>query len=288
MSSQAPLVLLVEDKLDTLQSRQRLFENADYIVIPATTAEDAILQVWSSPLISLVYTDIDLDPSEDRRDTSGVDLMKYLKSIRPELPIVGYSGQFEPGQIAPSDLLGFDRYHPRGTFTIDQMEEELEELRGLALTYTSARAREAEEELTKLRERHGIDPDVFRGFRALLPNKRYELEQALASSGYEALVAYPYSPLDASGVNETIAADSIGARLKVPIVFWVRQEDSEFEAEVLGVPQLYSTGHSQAEAIGRVMQLMVLFLLDTRGASDLDGPADELRVFLSSVLELVP
>ena len=84
-----PVILCVDDEKNALNVRGQVLEQAGYIVLSATTANQA-LELFRQSKVDLVLTD-HLHP----RDGLGTDLMKSLRLLRPEVPIAIYSGAFE-------------------------------------------------------------------------------------------------------------------------------------------------------------------------------------------------
>ncbi len=276
-------MLLVEDREETLDQKRSLFEEIGCGVIAVSNSDDAIKQIWSSPLIGAVYTDIDLDPEQDF-DISGVNLMQYLRKTRPGLPVIGYSGRFASGELDGRITDQFDAWYPRGALTAEQMENALLDVQQRALQYTQERRAEADARLRTLQEKYSIDRSLLDEYLGLLPNRRYEVEQVLAASGYEALVVH--GGADA----ESRLIDIRGARrygtLNVPIVLWVRFGDDEVEVEVLGFPQLYAAAETEDLALAQVIDLMLLYALDLEGDDPVGGVAAELRQFLQRAVSL--
>ncbi len=78
-------ILCVEDDETYLRLRKAVLAQAGYIVFSATTPSEAMEILGKTP-ISLVLSDHML------RGTTGTALAKEMKKIKPDVPIVLYSG----------------------------------------------------------------------------------------------------------------------------------------------------------------------------------------------------
>ena len=81
----AKLILCVEDNKAYLRLRKTVLEREGYSVFTATTGAEA-LKVFREEPVSLVLSDHML------RGTTGVALAHQLKTIKPHVPFVLYSG----------------------------------------------------------------------------------------------------------------------------------------------------------------------------------------------------
>jgi CheY-like chemotaxis protein len=79
------VILCVEDNEIYLGLRRALLEQSGYTVLSATTASQA-MQMLTQPSISLVISDHMLG------GTSGTELARRIRRLRPHLPIMLYSG----------------------------------------------------------------------------------------------------------------------------------------------------------------------------------------------------
>lgn len=272
MLTSAPVVLLVEDHPGGLEARRQLFAAADFTVIPASNSDDAIREVLAGPLVSLVVTDVHLR-TEDEYDKSGIALRNLLRRLREGLPVAGYSAYFSENDPLPDEeKQGFDYWLDKAELGSRELRDALDQLRAGALQYQTARREQAETSLEELRAAYGIEPSVLHGYRALLPGED-QSAQLLATTGYEALLVYSASPGDQSEV-----------KLSVPILFWGRHVDAEYEVELFGFPQIYATANSQQAAMEVAVELMTLFHLDSRNSElEAAGDALELELFLARV-----
>ena len=90
-----PLLLCVEDDSTYLMLRKRFLEQSGYNVIGASTAQEALSVLREAPVCATI-TDHFL------HGTTGAKLAKRMKEIKPDVPIILYSG------TVPDKLLGAD------------------------------------------------------------------------------------------------------------------------------------------------------------------------------------
>ena len=80
------LILCIDDDEVQLQLRKQILENDGFLVLNATTAEEAIHMLRETP-VSLVLSDHMLSGS------TGTQLAADLKKVKPDVPVVLYSGR---------------------------------------------------------------------------------------------------------------------------------------------------------------------------------------------------
>ena len=90
-----PLILCLEDNETYLRLRAKLLENEGFAVLSATTAHEA-LEIFRKAPVCLVLSDHML------RETTGTAVAKQMKKIKPNVPIVLYSGN-PPDSMHPVD-----------------------------------------------------------------------------------------------------------------------------------------------------------------------------------------
>ena len=93
-------ILVVEDNPDILRYLVLLLEQAGHRVRPAATLGEAVALADSGP-VDLLLSDIGLP------DGSGLELIAHLRSVRPELPAVAFSGFGSDDDIRASLDAGF-------------------------------------------------------------------------------------------------------------------------------------------------------------------------------------
>jgi CheY-like chemotaxis protein len=81
-----PLILCVDDDEAQLQVRKQILENDGFSVLNASTAAEAIQILRQTP-VCLVLSDHML------RGTSGMQLAEKMKKVKPDVPVVLYSGR---------------------------------------------------------------------------------------------------------------------------------------------------------------------------------------------------
>ncbi len=91
------LVMIVDDDQQILRLLAEIIEKEGHQIVSAEDGEQAFQQFQKHP-IDLVITDL-LMPNKE-----GLELIQELRSIRPELKIIAYSGG---GQMKPDNYLDF-------------------------------------------------------------------------------------------------------------------------------------------------------------------------------------
>jgi PleD family two-component response regulator len=90
-----PLILCIDDDETQLSLRRQILESHGFLVLNATNTQDAVRIARETP-ISLVLSDHML------RGTTGTRLAAKLKRVKPDVPVVLYSGS------SPKSLLNVD------------------------------------------------------------------------------------------------------------------------------------------------------------------------------------
>ena len=103
-----PIILCVEDNEMYLRLRKAVLEKEGFAVLSATTHEQAIEMLREAP-VSLVLSDHML------RGTTGIELAKVMKAMKPDVPIVLYSGTV-PRALGAVDCY-INKTEPISTFT---------------------------------------------------------------------------------------------------------------------------------------------------------------------------
>jgi len=81
-----PLILCIEDNERYLWLRKKVLERNGFDVVCATTGDGA-LEILAEAPVCLTLSDHML------RGTTGVQLAKRMKAVKPEVPVVIYSGR---------------------------------------------------------------------------------------------------------------------------------------------------------------------------------------------------
>ena len=91
-----PLLLCVEDDPTHLKLRKAVLEKGGFNVIGVTTANDAIKAVREVPVCAVIADHM-------LQGTTGTELAKALKKIKPDVPIIMYSGTL-PNTLEPMNV----------------------------------------------------------------------------------------------------------------------------------------------------------------------------------------
>ena len=92
-------VVVIDDDLSVRRSLARLLASAGYEVIVCSSAEE-FLAMPSVPRPACVMTDVRMP------GMSGLDLLDVLRTRRPSLPIILFSGDADPGAYAHARAAG--------------------------------------------------------------------------------------------------------------------------------------------------------------------------------------
>jgi len=93
------IILCIDDEPNALTARQMLLSKAGYQVLTATTSESA-MQVFTSEHVDLVIIDYLLP------DRSGGETASEMKRLKPEIPVIVYTGLAElPADAKDADLV---------------------------------------------------------------------------------------------------------------------------------------------------------------------------------------
>lgn len=96
-SNAKPLILCVEDDSRQLMLRKAVLEEHGFNVVGASNAADAVAIFREAPVCCTIA-------DHALEGHSGVELAKYFKSIKRDVPMILYSGTM------PNDLLNIDVY----------------------------------------------------------------------------------------------------------------------------------------------------------------------------------
>ena len=101
-----PLILVVEDEAKALSIRQKVLEQDGYDVIGVTGAAEALSALREYRVCATIADHM-------LSGTTGVELAKKMKKLKPSVPIVLFSGSL------PERLDGVDVYINKGESTVD-------------------------------------------------------------------------------------------------------------------------------------------------------------------------
>jgi CheY-like chemotaxis protein len=96
-----PLILCIEDDPVYLMLRKKVLERAGYNVIGVTSTRDALKVLRETPVCATIADHM-------LYGTSGTELAKKMKRIKPDVPIILFSG------TVPESLLNIDVYVNKG------------------------------------------------------------------------------------------------------------------------------------------------------------------------------
>lgn len=276
MTDVKPLALVVDDMRQARELRIELLEEKGFAVIGASSRRDAERELRACPSIDLLVTDVNLSPT-GVDDISGIDLAEKVNEIRPDLPVIGYSGKFEAGQIPRDQLRFFRSVHLRGAETIDKLEQSIFDWRKMALEYRTSRTQRAAFELERLRQKYRIADYDFDLLREYMPAfyQPETVDEVLSNAGFK-LEIIEQTPDDVA---------SEGVRIQYPVPVWLRMADDNVTAEVYRFPDLYAGGETEAEAIRLLLLLMAGYYHDLSDSDDvtLSARMVQMRKYLSLV-----
>jgi FixJ family two-component response regulator len=92
-------VVVIDDDLSVRRSLARLLASAGYEVIVCSSAEE-FLAMPSVPRPACILTDVRMP------GMSGLDLLDVLRTRRPSLPVILFSGDADPGTSAHARAAG--------------------------------------------------------------------------------------------------------------------------------------------------------------------------------------
>jgi DNA-binding NtrC family response regulator len=96
-----PLILCIEDESMHLILRKKVLERDGYDVIGVTTATEALKAFSEAPVCAVIADHM-------LQGTTGTELAKEMKTIKPNVPIILFSGK------APEHLNDVDVYVNKG------------------------------------------------------------------------------------------------------------------------------------------------------------------------------
>lgn len=170
-----PLVLVVDDEKKHRDEKKTMLELGDFVVISAASRKEAEKELRASPSIDLLMTDVNLVAHTG--DISGVELARRVRDIRPELPVIGYSGRFAEGDLPAEDREVFHKIHLKGNEGVSQMLKSMDQWREMALEHRQARSDRAAHELERLRTDYDISSSDFELLREFVPAYQDDLRE---------------------------------------------------------------------------------------------------------------
>jgi two-component system, cell cycle sensor histidine kinase and response regulator CckA len=111
-------ILVVENSAIVLNTVRRILENADFAVLPAASADEAMRLMGSTKKIHLLLTAVMLP------EMSGSDLALQLKALRPEMRVMLMSG-YPNGEML---VLNYGWYFIEKPFVAVQLVAKINEI----------------------------------------------------------------------------------------------------------------------------------------------------------------
>jgi CheY-like chemotaxis protein len=102
-----PLILCIEDESLALTIRKKVLEQDGYNVVGVTTAADALTTLRESPVCAIIADHM-------LSGTTGTELAKEMKKIKPDVPIILFSGS-PPERLTCVDVY-VNKGEPTATF----------------------------------------------------------------------------------------------------------------------------------------------------------------------------
>ena len=102
-----PLILCIEDEPISLSIRKKVLEQDGYSVIGVTSAADALKTLREASVCAIIADHM-------LQATTGVELAKEMKKIKPDVPIILFSGTL-PERLSNVDVY-VNKGEPTATF----------------------------------------------------------------------------------------------------------------------------------------------------------------------------
>jgi len=280
-----PVALIVEDRPGFLKTQKELFEGEGFRAIGAASMAAALRELRSTPAVDLVCTDYGLNTDDKDRD-SGSDLMREIRKIRDDMPVVLYTGNYEDEDIQDS-LAGFDDYLPKNQ--TDKINERIPLWKELALKYRRKRVSFAKQELGRLVEKYEMSSHDVAILRDFLPGTDLALnrpasgasdcdppshfrtvDEILREAGYRLRLIDSHTSVPGEKSSE--------GRTVVTVPIWLQVTDNAHIAELYNHPCVYGDGATEKEAIDDVLMLMYGYYCDFRDNPGLEPSGDLKRL----------
>lgn len=258
LTAKNPVALLVEDKPELLKAKQNLFTVSGFQAICVRTAAEALREFIATPAVDIIIADLNLD-SANEHDLSGMDVAARIREMRPDVPIVGVSGQID--SLSTAQRQPFTDSLIKGKkLTLGDYDAMLEKWRGDAIAYRERRTSSSKRAVEALEARAEATPVDYEVLREFLPGRQSTIEpQARQNS-----VASPDEVLREAGwwLQLIQAGKTVGngfttsTRTQLAVLIWLRKDDSDHIAVLHGFSFLSCKGPEPAEAVERLLKLM--------------------------------
>lgn len=262
-----PLILIVEDRGDSLRKRLDLFESFGCAAVGASSREHALRELQTTPLVDLLVTDIHMGDERHPDDKSGIALAQDVRQRWSDLPIAGYSAFFAEDDLSDEERRVFDVSFPRGAQRGRELRQQVEICVELAQQHRLRRAEARDDELHRLRASHAIRVPPAEILRRFEPSgeANIAIEAPLLRAGYRL------------GMVSAASGDR-PVRESFPV--WLVPSDAGWECEVYGHPEMYSFGETETEAIDHLVELMALYWRELSTVEEPGGAVRNLAQFL--------
>jgi len=250
-----PLVLLVEDRQESLRRRRDLFESFECTAIAVKSRHDAERELLQVPLVDLVVTDIHMpEDASDEDDKSGIALARHVHENFRDVPVAGYSAYFSDVDLEAEDLGIFDAIFPKGNQSADALAGQVEKCVALAIAARDRRLARLEERLDELRREYEVTIPEVEVVRRLSLDPDLDRNNGLVEG-----------PLGEAGYRlRLVTASSINASEPFVVWVWTSADDEGVHVEVYAQPDLYAFGDNEADALSQLAELMRLVAEDSR------------------------
>lgn len=262
-----PVVMVVEDIDDDLGERVDHFTELGCVALGFKHSDDALDALFVVPSVDLILTDIDLDGTG--HDESGIALARFVHETKLDIPVFGYSAYFADQGLREEDQAFFSGNLLPKAMKAEEINETFQMLRQHAVDQRLKRKSQVELLLSTLRKKYRMNIRDVTLVRDLIlsTDGANNFDEALCEACYSLSILHPRD-------------DRLFSR---PILVWLRENNSIFEAEVYGFSSLYGHGSSEEEAIQNLVELMQLVTQDLLHDADptgYDANAFRLRRYL--------
>jgi CheY-like chemotaxis protein len=269
-------VLIVDDDETTRELYKELFELMGFAVVGASSYEDAYRELRACPSIDLMLTDVNLHRDKEH-DMSGLDLARDIRMMRPDLPIVGYSGRFSEGDLSGDADNIFYVKRIKGHNTPLDWRADLELWRRAATTYRAKRLSKARDELERLQRKYNMDSYDITLLQEYLPLliRPDSIETVLQHAGYRSAF------IDKGRIAGIPGGGTLSVSFPIPI--WLRTGADDVTAELTRFPDVCATASEEQIAVERLLVVIATKYREF-SAAEHTNEEDELFKYLQVVL----
>lgn len=234
-------ILIVDDNEHNLSRRAAMFESDSIVTLKARSLEEAKSRVLTAPAIDGVVTDVNLTGKP--KDRSGVELSLLIKTMKPSLPIAGYSGLDYNIELTEDEQV-FDVYIPKNC-EMPEKRRSIATLEQAALAHAQSRIADATAKVKRIEDKYRLDKDDVTVLTSMLADSS-DLEK-FREAGYSLrLVTNGDLPYYSQGDWD----------LRRPFVVWMYHQEGEWRASVYQHSGLQASGSSEGEALANLFAVM--------------------------------